>query len=101
MKKHTKIYLKALGYDLSDPGAFVPSEISGAKAQDLHHIVSRGKGGKDRIENLMALTREEHVQYGDKKIYMPYLLEIHFYFLVTNNVEFDYEYLTNLIKKYD
>lgn len=60
MKKHTKIYMEVMGYDTSD---FVPCEICGAEAVDIHHIEPRGMGGSrdaDRIDNLMALCRECH-----------------------------------------
>ena len=39
----------------------VPSEISGGVAVDIHHIKFKSRGGNDRIENLMALTRGEHL----------------------------------------
>ena len=75
MKKHTKIYFEHYGYDISD---FIPCEICGAKAVDIHHIDARGMGGsnKDNINNLMALCRECHVYYGDKKEFKDYLKSI-------------------------
>ena len=36
-----------------------------------------GSKFKDIIENLMALCRECHITYGDKKQYKEYLKEIH------------------------
>jgi len=69
--------MDTLGYDEGD---FIPSEISGKQAVDIHHIWPRGMGGskgRDNIENLMALTREEHEKYGDKKQYRDWLQEIH------------------------
>ena len=98
MKKHTKIYMNALGYSETD---FIPSELSGKKAVDIHHIIGRGKGGEDRIENLMALTREEHQEFGDKKFYMIYLLYEHAHFLKNKGSEYDKEYLLNKIMEYD
>ena len=67
MQRHTKLYLKHFGYDISD---FVPCEVCGSRAIDIHHIESRGMGGtkkQDTIDNLMALCRECHIEYGDKK----------------------------------
>jgi len=65
------------GYDKSD---FIPCEICSQKAVDIHHIEARGMGGtkqKDSIENLMALCREHHLFYGDKKEYKEWLKFIH------------------------
>lgn len=75
--------MDAFGYDVSD---FIPSELSGNKAVDIHHLVSRKKGGKDVIENLMALERWEHEMYGDKAQYLEWLREKHFEFMLQNGV---------------
>jgi hypothetical protein len=102
MKKHTKIYFKALGYDTTD---FIPSEISGKIAVDIHHIDCKGMGGnpskdKDRIENIQAVTREEHLYYGDKKEHMVFLYKKHYEFLENNGVKFDKKYLLSKIEMY-
>lgn len=73
MKKHTMTYLNHFGYDISD---FIPCEVCGKTAIDIHHIEARGIGGNkqaDNIENLMALCREDHIKYGDKKQYKDFL----------------------------
>lgn len=77
MKKHTQIYLKAMGYDTTD---FIPCEVCQAQAVDIHHIDSRGMGGSkhaDIIENLMALCRKCHTNLGDKKQYKELLVATH------------------------
>lgn len=77
MKRHVKIYLRFFGYGEED---FIPCEVCGAKAVDIHHIDCRGMGGskeKDDVENLMALCRKCHVEYGDKKQYVEFLKEKH------------------------
>jgi hypothetical protein len=77
MKPHTKIYMGAMGFDISD---FIPCEICGTKAVDIHHIEARGMGGTsqaDTIENLMAVCRPCHKKYGDKERYMERLKMIH------------------------
>lgn len=94
MKKHTKVYLDALGYDETD---FMPSELSGQKGVDIHHIVTR----EDRIENLMLLTRQEHLELGEIKSKMNYLLVAHRHFLDKNGVEYDNEWFEKWIKHYD
>lgn len=98
MQKHTKLYLKAFGYTDT---CFVPSEMSHQKAVDIHHIVSRGKGGEDRIENLMALTRKEHEKYGDKVMYMKDLLYIHEHKLRTKKIDYDKDWFKKVRARYD
>ncbi len=77
MKKHTMTYLNHFGYDIS---SFIPCEVCGKTAVDIHHIEARGIGGSkeaDVIENLQALCRECHIKYGDKKQYKDFLKEKH------------------------
>lgn len=67
MQKHTKIYFDFFGYTVGD---FIPCEICGNEAVDIHHIDARGMGGnpsgdKDVIENLQAVCRNCHNEYGD------------------------------------
>ena len=93
MKNHTKIYMKALGYDETD---FMPCEITGRKGVDIHHIVNRD----NRIENLMLLTREKHIELGEIKSKMYYLLETHMNFLDTNGVKFDAHWFGEQMYKY-
>jgi 5-methylcytosine-specific restriction endonuclease McrA len=77
MQKHTQIYLQGMGYKKTD---FVPCEVCGAEAVDVHHIEARGMGGNkkaDVIDNLMGLCRKCHIEYGDKKQYKEFLKMIH------------------------
>jgi len=97
---HTAIYYAAFGYGDAD---FVCSELSGFQSQDLHHIICRGAGsskGKDRVENLMALTRSEHEDFGDKKQYMSFLFRKHMEFLERSGVRFDRTWIMDQIDKY-
>jgi len=80
--------MEAFGYGMTD---FIPSELSGERANDVHHIFCKGMGGdptgsKDVIENLMALTREEHEKYGDKAQYIDFLYIKHREFMLKNCV---------------
>lgn len=82
MKKHTKLYFRFFDVDFDPVSGWhdCVSEISGLPAVDINHIDCRGMGGskeKDNIENLMAMTREEHEFYGDKKQYIEYLKNLH------------------------
>ena len=93
MKKHTKIYMDSLGYDTCD---FMPCEITGSRGVDIHHIINR----ENRIENLMLLTRVKHVELGEIKSKMVYLLWEHRLFLYNNGVKFDKKWFDEQIKKY-
>lgn len=94
MKKHTKIYIEALGYHETD---FMPCEISGQRGIDIHHIVDR----ENRIENLMLLTRELHSELGEVKDKMFYLLQRHMNFLELNGVRFDVKWFNKQMQKYE
>jgi hypothetical protein len=77
MKSYTKTYLRYFGYALDD---FIPCEVCGNRAVDIHHIDCKGMGGsklKDDIENIMAICREHHIEYGDNKKYIDFLKGIH------------------------
>jgi len=77
MQKHTQIYLQGMGYKKTD---FIPCEVCGSQAVDIHHIEARGMGGSKRadvIDNLMGLCRKCHIEYGDKKQYKEFLKDIH------------------------
>jgi HNH endonuclease len=97
MQKYVQIYLTALGYTDTD---FIPSELSGIIANDIHHIISRGKKGENRIENLIAVTREEHLKYGDRKEWMYFLLLRHYNFLVERKVNFCKGWFEEMFNKY-
>ena len=97
---YKEIYIKSFGYSKED---FIPSEISGSEAVDIHHIHRKGAGGSkklDRIENLMAVTRQEHIDFGDIVEFKSWLYRIHKKQMILNNVEFDLEWINAQIKKY-
>ena len=85
--------MQALGYDETD---FMPCEITGSRGVDIHHIVNR----ENRIENLMLLTRVKHVELGEIKSKMTYLLETHQEFLEANGVKFNNDWFEKHINKY-
>jgi hypothetical protein len=76
MKNYTKVYLDYFGYDISD---FIHCEVCGKRAIDINHIQARSirKDLLNDITNLMAMCREDHIKYGDKKQYREYLQNIH------------------------
>jgi 5-methylcytosine-specific restriction endonuclease McrA len=77
VKNHIKVYLDHFDYDTDD---YIACEVCGRKAVDIHHIKARGMGGSkemDVIENLQALCRSCHLEYGDKKQWMEFLKDKH------------------------
>ena len=81
MKKHVKIYLKHFGYITGfyncNMDEFVPCEHCGNKAVDIHHIIYLSQGGKDEIENLMALCRKCHDMAHNSELSQSDLLIMH------------------------
>jgi hypothetical protein len=67
MTEHCKIYLRCTGKGEDD---YVPCEICGKRAADIHHINGRGKG-MNTIKNLCALCRLHHnAAHGVGKTYL-------------------------------
>ena len=67
MTRHCKVYFDYFGYGID---SFVPCEVCGAKAVDIHHLDGRGKD-KNRIELLIALCRLHHrAAHGLEKTYL-------------------------------
>ena len=58
------------------------------------------RGGIDRIENEIAVTRAEDLKYGDKQHFISYLFRKHLEFLEANNVEHDSNWMQQQINKY-
>jgi hypothetical protein len=97
MKLHTKIYLTAFGFDLSDQTQYVRSELSNQRGVDIHHIVDR----ENRIENLMMLTRQEHLKYGEIKEAMFFLLDTHKDYLDAHSIPYNSEWFEKQMTKYE
>ncbi len=61
MKTHTKVYMDFFNYGEQD---FIPCEMCGGQAVDIHHLTKQSKFGKkkekDFIENLIAVCRDCH-----------------------------------------
>jgi hypothetical protein len=89
--KYVETYMDFFGYTEAD---FVPCEICSKQAVDVHHIHRRGRGGSkewDTIENLMALCRQHHMEYGDVAVTKPYLYKIHLLHVQARNPEYPIE----------
>lgn len=91
MNKHTKLYRDVLA-DHTEMAEYLPCEICFQPMTDVHHIKARGMGGsgsKDTILNLMGLCRHCHVEYGDKKMYMDFLISEHYEYLQSLGLEIE------------
>ena len=63
MKKHTKIYFEFFGIDYDEATGYhdyIDCEVCKNQAVDIHHIKFKSHGGKDEINNLIALCRTCH-----------------------------------------
>ena len=54
---YVKNYLKAHNLSLDE---FIPCEICGAEAFDIHHKIHKSQGGSNEADNLIALCRLHH-----------------------------------------
>ena len=63
------------------PEDFIPSEISGGRGADIHHITFRSRLGGHEVENLIALTRGEHNLAHSGYYTEDYLRQVHFKFM--------------------
>ena len=68
--------MKFFGYDTA---SFIPCEVCGKEAKDLHHLTPRSlrKDLINKIDNLMALCREHHDQAGSDHQFNESLRLIH------------------------
>ena len=87
-----------MGYDETD---FIPCEICDNQAVDIHHIMARSKFKEllNHPNNLMALCREDHIEYGDQKFLIPLLLDIHKKRMESKGVDFNpdwFEFYKNM-----
>ena len=79
--RHKKIYLEYFGYGEQ---SYIPCELCGNFAVDVHHIYPKGMGGsktKDHIENLMGVCRYCHDRAHDHQYTKEYLTDIHLKFM--------------------
>ena len=102
MKTHKKVYLAHFNYS---EGEYIPCEVTGLPAVDVHHLSPRGMGGsnqKDNIENLMALTRPIHDFVENNPKWKYYFIAIHYQYLATRqpHLEQNDQMLKDAIKKY-
>ena len=78
MQRHTKIYLEYLGYGEQD---FIPCEVCGRKATEIHHIKYKSRGGKDEIRNMMAICRRCHDDAHNEYMSEAEMYLAHWYFM--------------------
>jgi 5-methylcytosine-specific restriction endonuclease McrA len=77
LPKHVGIYFDYFGYDVN---SWIACEVCGVTSVDINHIKPKGMGGSksmDFIENLMAMCRGCHQEYGDNQGDFEYLVLKH------------------------
>ena len=74
MKSYTKTYFKFFDYDES---SYIPCELCGNRAVDIHHIFGRTGDLLCDINNLIALCRECHNLAHAEKITEEQLKQKH------------------------
>jgi len=72
MKKHVEIYTRYFG--LED---YYQCEACQSRANQIHHIKYKSRGGKDKIENLMALCFNCHEKAHQEILKESELQKIH------------------------
>ncbi len=76
MQNHVKVYLEHFGYSGYE---FMPCEVCGGPATEIHHIVPRslifGKE-RDAITNLIGLCRPDHERAHNDRDFNDSLQEI-------------------------
>lgn len=77
MQPHVKIYMDYFGYGIDD---LILCEVGCGRCVDVHHLDGRGPG-KDVIEKLMGLCRDQHDKAGASPEYNEQLRKIHLQFL--------------------
>lgn len=98
-RSHKKVYFEFFGIGFDER---VMSELSGAPAVDVHAIQPTGRGGKikeELIENLIAITRDEHNDFGGKKDFKEWLYYRHLRHILS--VRPDYEIHKDYVKYLD
>lgn len=88
MEKYKKAYLDTYYPGWGDQD-FIPCELSGKQAVDIHHILPRGKYPEyvNHPGNLMAMTRKLHDEKGQNKKYLQELVECHVAFVRLKAIE--------------
>lgn len=76
LRTYTKIYYNYFDFGFED---FVPCEICGDKAVDIHHIIARSKEKslENDINNLIGICRRCHLGFGDRTHFLEFLQATH------------------------
>jgi 5-methylcytosine-specific restriction endonuclease McrA len=74
MVKYKEVYINFFDYCISE---YIPCEYCSSPAIDIHHLIFKSQGGKDVIENLIALCRDCHNKAHNEPGFNNYLKEIH------------------------
>lgn len=107
MKQYTRTYLIAINELTDDNNTFIECECCGMRATEIHHILNKNRliehgilDRKDNIENIMAICRSCHNEWGDKDGYISILFKTHLDF-ISKHTKVDNEFVNSLIRHYE
>lgn len=103
MKNYTKIYLTAINELTDDNNVFINCECCNGRASEIHHILNKNRltENRNKIENIMAVCRKCHNDYGEINYLIPSLFKIHSKVLELKGIKFNKNWIKNKIKFYE
>ena len=80
MKPYTRNYFDFFGIEYDIPTGYhdyIDCEVCKSQAVEIHHIIKKSQGGKDNVENLIAVCRSCHNKAHDETLKQKDLQRIH------------------------
>ena len=71
---YKEIYINYFGFCKTE---YIPCEYCKSQSVDVHHLLFKSHGGKNEIDNLIALCRSCHNLAHEQPMFNEHLKEIH------------------------